>query len=370
MLISDGQKNYVILEQMIIHLKAELSMYRRKVQAYQNSYPYHQLETLKIENNFLKEKISELKREKAIDNEKHKNKIAELNKEVRFISTKQNGNISTINSLKKQHQDAINVIMELENHQKCLIEKIADKDKLLLQTQMENEKLSIQNKKLQELLNEKEITHIEQNNNIEELRNKIKNNKTNIKQIEEELVYQIEENRILNEQTTRMKDKEQMYQEQVQNLDNEINISTKRLEGTESILNSVQDENEKLHLENKQINEEIKSLKLLQKEMVLKIISLKHEIESYPKDQKCTNGFNINQIQNEIKGLSQHFKELSSQILDFDETLLDCLQQIDKLENQIDTLTEIIDKLINSSAESLDKLNPDLIKGEFKLFTH
>ncbi|UQX55878.1 hypothetical protein M5V91_09675 [Cytobacillus pseudoceanisediminis] len=53
----NGKQDYRNLQQKVIYLTAEISKYKNKIKEYQENYHYSQLETLKNENQYLKEQI-------------------------------------------------------------------------------------------------------------------------------------------------------------------------------------------------------------------------------------------------------------------------------------------------------------------------
>lgn len=363
----EDQQNRVILQQKIIHLKAELSKYMSKVKDYQDNYHYSQLETLKNENSILSEKIKELERYRIIEKEEFSNIIAEMKEKISELTEKEKNYITSIITLKEQYQEISNILEEFKKREFIIIEELKDyeknelllqgqlayKDNLLNQLKKENEQLSNKNNELLEILTNTETNQIELKKHIEVLDIKYNEKITDFKKLEDELNNTLEKNRLLEEEIQKIIKESQQYKDQIKCLQSEIYTWEKKFEESEATLSNIKSENENLYLDKKLLYEELESLKYVEKELESKIMTLKHEIISYPNDAKSSNSNYINALENDIKNITHNYDGLIMKINDNNNIINICLQQINQLEEQIDALTEVIAKLKEPLAESL-----------------
>lgn len=152
----NGKQDYRNLQQKVIYLTAEISKYKNKIKEYQENYHYSQLETLKNENQYLKEQIQKNQQDELNIKEQLSFAIARYEMKLKELSSKEADYLSKIESLDEQIQNSQKLISNLQENNTSLRQEIEEfhKNRIYLHKQLSEKdsdliRLKSENKHLQ-----------------------------------------------------------------------------------------------------------------------------------------------------------------------------------------------------------------------------
>ncbi|MGY6210923.1 hypothetical protein ACXEO8_13115 [Cytobacillus firmus] len=285
----NGKHDNRILQQKVIYLTAEISKYKNKIKDYQENYHYSQFETLKNENQYLKEQIQKKHQNELDIKEELNSAIAHYKKNLKELSSKEADYLVKIETLDEQIRKSEKLILTLQEHNTSIRQEIEEfqKNRLYLHKQ-----LSEKDSQLNKLKNENE--QLQSNNNefkdlIVSLRDDLNNYSNQLATIEEDdqliiddlqynLSRQKEENDQLLLDILEYRTLISEYEDKI--MKNETYIEELKIKEDTNL--HLQQQNEQLQELNRALYGEKVLMEQVQKEIIAQLLLIRDEIKEYP----------------------------------------------------------------------------------------
>ncbi|MGA5688816.1 hypothetical protein [Cytobacillus pseudoceanisediminis] len=291
-IIDDGKHDYRQLQQKVIFLSAEISKYKNKIMDYQENYHYSQLETLKIENLYLKEQIQKYQQNELKFKEEHSKAIAGYEMNQKELSSKEADCLSKIEKLNEQIRNSKRLNLSLQENNTSLFREIeefnknrvflhkqlSEKESQLVQLKEENEQLILKNNDLKDIINSMKNELTIYSDQLAPYEQIIKKNQIKIDELQNDISLQ----------------KEELQKRLLEILEYRTLVSdyNQKIVQKEKIIKDLkikEEKNMQLHLENEKLqalNSDLYNEKLIleniQKEIIAKLIIIRDEIKKFP----------------------------------------------------------------------------------------
>ncbi|RBP90546.1 hypothetical protein DFO70_10951 [Cytobacillus firmus] len=285
----DGKQDNRILQQKVIYLTAEISKYKNKIKDYQENYHYSQLETLKNENQYLKEQIQKKQQDELDIKEELSSAIAHYKKNLKELSSKEADYLVKIETLDEQIRKSEKLILtlqenntsirqEIEEFQKnrlYLHKQLSEKDSELIKLKNENEQLQSKNNEFKDLI---VYMRDELNNYSNQLATIEKKDQLIIDDLQYNLSIQKAENEKLLLEILEYRTLISEYEDKI--MTNEAYIEELKIKEDTNL--QLQQQNEQLQALNRDLYDENVLMEQIQKEIIAQLLLIRDEIKEYP----------------------------------------------------------------------------------------
>ncbi|MCM3708100.1 MULTISPECIES: hypothetical protein [Cytobacillus] len=284
-----GEQDNRILQQKVIYLTAEISKYKNKIKEYQENYHYSQLETLKNENQYLKEQIQKKQQDEIEIKNEFRSAVVHYEKNLEELSAKEANYLSKIESLNDQIRKSEKLMSTLREHNTSITQEIEEfkKNRLLLHKQLsEKDSELIKLKNVNEQLQSKNIEFKDIIFSLREELNHYSNQlaiiEENYQPIIDDLQYNLsiqkEENEKLHLDILEYRTLISEYEDKLMKSETYIKELKVKVDTTLQL----QEQNEQWQALNRDLYEEKVLMEQVQKEIIAQLLLIRDEIKEYP----------------------------------------------------------------------------------------
>ncbi|KAF0822340.1 hypothetical protein V7200_17505 [Cytobacillus firmus] len=304
----NGKQDYRNLQQKVIYLTAEISKYKNKIKDYQENYHYSQLETLKNENQYLKEQIQKNQQDELDIKEQLSFAIARYEMKLKELSSIEADYLSKIESLNEQilksekqisnlQENNTSLHQEIEEFHKNRIylhKQLSEKDSELIRLKNENKHLQSKNNDFKDLVVSMKDELNKYSNQLETIEKK---DQLIIDDLQYNLSIQKEENEKLLLEILEYRALISEYEDKIKK--NEMNIKELKIKDDKNL--QLQQQNEQLQALNRDLYEEKVLLEHVQKEIIAQLLFIRDEIKEYPNSPFSSDVISYGKLMGNVK---------------------------------------------------------------------